>query len=195
MELPARDPRTADSLIDLSLHYNARLDHPRNRFEPDDHLGQMTVGVQRLADVDFDIRGIVQLCSSNHLMGYYPPKVEGIGISRKAKRLHFLHATMWNDPDGTHVATIVIHYANGQVRSIPVVFGREVSDWWTVIAEPTHASVAWTGTNRTAAANGQTLRLFKMTWENPEPDREIRALDFRSEGKSSAPFLIAITAE
>jgi hypothetical protein len=48
---------------------------------------------------------------------------------------------------------------------------------------------------RTAASYGQTLRLFKMTWENPEPDREIRTLDFRSEGKESAPFLIAITAE
>jgi hypothetical protein len=34
-----------------------------------------------------------------------------------------------------------------------------------------------------------------MTWENPEPEREIRALDFRSEGAESAPFLIAITAE
>jgi hypothetical protein len=70
-----------------------------------------------------------------------------------------------------------------------------VSDWWTITPAPTNATVAWTGRNQSATAYGRTLRLFKMTWENPEPEREIRALDFRSEGAESAPFLIAITAE
>jgi WD40 repeat protein/tRNA A-37 threonylcarbamoyl transferase component Bud32 len=194
MKLPTRDGKASDSLIDLSLYYNARLDHPRNPQARHDHFGQMTTGVQRLAEVDFDVRGVVQL-SSKHLIGYYPPKVEGIRISRPAKRLHFLHATKWNDPAGTHVATFVIHYASGPPRSVPIVCGRDVCNWWSVTPVPTHATVAWTGTNATATANRHTLRLFKMTWENPEPDREIRALDFRSEGKESAPFLIAITAE
>ncbi len=197
MKPPARDPQAADGLIDLSLYYNARLDQPRNWEAPEDHLARMPVGVQRLAEVDFDVRGVVQL-SSQHLANSYPTEVEGIRIARKAKRLHFLHATKWYDPPGTHVATIVIHYADGLQHSIPIVYGRDVSDWWTPPSPAegaTHATAAWTGVNMTAASNGSFLRLFKMTWENPEPAREIRALDFRSEGKESAPFLIAITAE
>ena len=82
-----------------------------------------------------------------------------------------------------------------QRRSIPIVYGRDVHGWWSSPMGPTNATVAWTGTNQAAAASEQTLRLFKMTWENPEPDVEIRALDFRSEGQESAAFLIAITAE
>ena len=45
---------------------------------------------------------------------------------------------------------------------------------------------AWTATHR---------RMYKSTWENPDPGIEITTVDFVSLGTECAPFLIAITAE
>ena len=39
------------------------------------------------------------------------------------------------------------------------------------------------------------VRLYRMTWRNPEPAREVATLDFVSGGRGTAPFLVAITAE
>ena len=195
--LPQRSPQASANLIDLSLYYNARLDHYRHQPQRDNHLAGLPAGVHRLADVEFDVRGIVQL-SSRNLAGYYTNEVKGIRVARKASRLHFLHATSWSDPPGTQVATIVIHYADGQTLSVPIVYGRDVRGWWFTPSSselPTHATVAWTGTNPAVKKLGNILQLFKMTWENPEPNLEILGLDYRSEGKSSAPFLVALTAE
>jgi hypothetical protein len=37
--------------------------------------------------------------------------------------------------------------------------------------------------------------LFRQTWRNPKPDVRIDHVDFVSAKRSSAPFLVAITAE
>jgi len=42
---------------------------------------------------------------------------------------------------------------------------------------------------------GTTIQLFKTTWHNPRPATEITSVDFISEMKNGAPFLIAITAD
>ena len=39
------------------------------------------------------------------------------------------------------------------------------------------------------------IRLFRVTWDNPSPDVEIRTLDFVSLMRVAAPFLVAITVE
>ena len=61
--------------------------------------------------------------------------------------------------------------------------------------ETPNASVVWTGNTAAAAANGQTIRLWKRTYENPRPDVEITHLDFVSAMAFPAPFVVAITVE
>jgi hypothetical protein len=39
------------------------------------------------------------------------------------------------------------------------------------------------------------LRLFKTSWVNPHPAEEIVSIDFSSNMKSAAPFLVALTVE
>jgi hypothetical protein len=42
---------------------------------------------------------------------------------------------------------------------------------------------------------GLHIRLFKTTWVNPMPEKEIVSIDYTSAMSNSAPFLIAITAD
>jgi hypothetical protein len=55
--------------------------------------------------------------------------------------------------------------------------------------------VAWRGENTATRRRGFSLQLYRTTWENPVPGAEIASLDFISRLSSSAPFLVAITAD
>jgi hypothetical protein len=73
-----------------------------------------------------------------------------------------------------------------------------VRDWWCdpETGEATrNATVAWTGKNAAAEAQGMALRLYKFTWENPLADATIESIDLVSANSNSSPFVVAITAE
>jgi hypothetical protein len=54
------------------------------------------------------------------------------------------------------------------------------------------ATEAWSGKND----NGDLVRLFKRSWNNPHPEMEIQSIDFLIDGPDSPhPLLFAITAE
>ncbi len=53
------------------------------------------------------------------------------------------------------------------------------------------ATIVWRG----RTPEGNPVRLFKRTWENPRPDQPLASLDFISHETVAAPFLIAVTAE
>jgi hypothetical protein len=107
--------------------------------------------------------------------------------------MHFLHATGWSEQDGTEIGRYVLHFADGQTRPIPLVYGEDLRDW-VVGSKPDQgvirATVAWTGTNVFNA-----IRLFKTTWENPAPAVRLETIDFVSAQTACSPFLIAITLE
>ena len=91
------------------------------------------------------------------------------------------------------IGSYVIHYANGQRKEIPIIYGQDVRSWWVFPNEPAtmaRASVAWSGTSASAS-----VRLYKRTWENPLPNVEIKSLDFISSMANPSPLLIAVTAE
>jgi hypothetical protein len=97
------------------------------------------------------------------------------------------------------VARFIIHFKGGRTAELPLRYGEHVRDWWEWPDEPelraTDSVVAWRGTNPLAAASKvMSVRLFKTTWDNPEPDASIETVDFVS-GQATAPFLLAITAE
>jgi hypothetical protein len=72
------------------------------------------------------------------------------------------------------------------------LYGADVRTRW-ISSDPTetkNATVAWTG----QIVSGR-IRLYKRTWENPQPDAVIESLDFVSRMTDVDLFLIAITAE
>jgi hypothetical protein len=96
------------------------------------------------------------------------------------------------------VARYVIHYADRQVSEVPIVYGQHIADWWfdpKIQLGTTEAKVAWTGQNEAAKSYGQSIRLFRFSWDNPLKDLEISSIDLVSDKTDSAVFLIAVTLE
>jgi hypothetical protein len=74
-------------------------------------------------------------------------------------------------------------------------------DWHCQPGEPwasNELEVVWKGTNRVSAQNNTFIRLFKTSWENPNPSLEIGTLELVPEQfmpSGVAPFVVAITAD
>jgi hypothetical protein len=195
--IPDRDSKAGLQLVDLSSYYNAGVDQAwctTNKMGND--LANLPHGLQTLAGAKFDIRGIIQLTSTelDLVNPIYPSEVTDVRVGLRARQLHFLHATGWYAPDGVQIGTYTLHYADGQQREIPILYGEHVRNWWSGRdKKPMGAAttVAWSGTNTFQ----QPLRIFKTTWVNPRPETEIKSLDFVSTGTQCAPFLIAVTVE
>ncbi len=194
--IPARLPQTPPNLIDLTPYYNASLVEAWHPGSSGNNLDILPSGLLQLSGVVFDVRGIVQV-SGRELQnagGRYPLMITGIRIGQTCRQLHFLHAAGWRASDGALLGQYVLHYANGQERSIPIVYGEDVRDWnagFDKSSQLKRATQVWSATNK----SNYTVRLFKSTWENPFPDIEIISLDYVSAMGAAAPFLIAITAD
>jgi hypothetical protein len=150
-----------------------------------------------MAGVPFDVRGIVQLNGGGmiEMRGKpFPRRVLGIKLGRKCARLHFLHSTGWTEKDGTVVGEYRLVYTDGSRQDLPIIYGEDVRDWWVgtdTTVELKNGQVAWQG----QTSNGNAVRLYRRTWENPAPDREVASIDYVSTMTRCAPFLVAITVE
>ncbi len=199
--IPPRPSETPANLIDLSAYYNARLDET---WHIEGSPMSVPTGMQRLAGVDFDVRGLIQVGANAANGMAYPKQVSEITIGRQCEHLHFLHSAIYasTSTNGVRIGAYVIHYADGQQGEIPIRGGIEVADWWTRGAQTnTLYTVAWMGTNEASRKKERFIRLFKTTWKNPRVNVEIVSIDFVS-GRVAppgrgvpAPFLVAITAE
>jgi hypothetical protein len=172
-------------------------------------LKDFPIGEKTLADVPFTI-GKKLIMLGCKVQKEEPGKVEGIPVGRSAHKLHFLHAngygggpnkegSEWHIKDGTPIGAYVVHYEDKTTAEIPIVYGEHTRDWFFAEGEPepSKAKVAWTGENKYATDRGSKVRVYRMTWENPHPDRKIASIDVtgRKEETVGAPFVIAITAE
>jgi len=196
--IPTRDPDAPRELIDLSAFYNATLGEDWHRQVSGNDLAHFPPGIHSLAGTDFDIRGIVQLGSSDPNASRFPSRIEGIAVNRSCVRLHFLQASGWTGASGTRVGRYVVRYADGETVNIPLVYGVNTEDWWSPIdslTELTQADSVWLGANRASLSLGEALQLYRLTWKNPRPDTEIVSLDFISAMATPAPFLVALTAD
>jgi hypothetical protein len=197
--IPVRTADTPGQLIDLSLFYNAALDEDWHGAQwPGNNLAQLPHGYATLERVPFDVRGIIQLSSSelDHSTPEFPRAVNTIPVNRVCRRLHFLQALGWGNyvEVGTPVGAYRLHYADGEELLIPIVRGEDADEWQTVpgpLSTLERARVVWQGSNDRRL----TVRLFDRAWNNPRSSITISSLDFISNYTAAAPFLVALTAE
>ena len=198
--VPARDPAAPQQLLDLTRFYNAGLTQSWHGSSGND-LGALPRGLQNLAGVEFDLRGIVQLASKSPSSTNYPVEIQGIKVGQKCQRLHFLHAAAFGkrEDEGAKVGLYVVRFGSNQMRlQIPIRYGHEVRDWHLQPGEPEPAddlTVAWRGDNAVSRQAGRSIRLFMTTWTNVAPTVEIDSIDFVSAMARPAPFLIGITVD
>jgi len=203
--IPRRDVQARPNLIDLSRFYNAALTRDMHDIEVRpgirNHLAALRPGVQQFGNVEFDVRGLINLSGtflSRSRMARFPTAVTGIPLPRKVARLHFLHGTVWPVPTGTIVGRYVLRFVDGREQEFPIVYGVDVRDWCRMQTEDGRGerlNVVWQGMNPASILNGGILQLTRSTYENPRPEAEVASLDFVSAMSDSAPFLIALTVE
>jgi hypothetical protein len=162
--------------------------------------GQLTLG-----GIPFWLDGVTMVGPGgvNDAARPVPPahQVEGIAIGQKARHLHFLHGVHYQAPRGTRVGAYVAHYANGSAVEIPIYYGLDVADWWTLPdTTASRARRVWTGENESSRRRGRGIQLFLKTWTNPYPEQKIESLDIVAADPPpgehpNAPFLVGLTAE
>ncbi len=200
---PEFRPVTSNTIpVDLSSHYNARLDQPWNRTSyPGDDLAQLPTGLQEFNGVRFDIHGVIQLQGREwQRRGLrYPEAFEGIAIGRACRYLYLLHADAGaHAPTGATVANLVLHYSDGTTGTIAIQHDIHVKDWWSYGRPPPsdpNTVVAWTGQNAATARMGNSNRLYMTRFENPHPQKKVETLDYVSAMEAPGPFMVGLTVE
>jgi hypothetical protein len=195
---PRRDAKATTNEINLVKYYNAMLTQSWHG-GTNNNLASLSAGLQKLAGVEFDVRGIVQLGSKSPLLKGFPTQVKDIMIHQKCQRLNFLHAVVMGTAadEGKTVGSYIVHFATNRMRAdIPINYGQDVRDWHVLPKEKpgTELTIAWRGTNA-GTPEIRDIRLFKTTWTNIAPDVEIDSIDYVSAMGTAAPFLVAITTE
>lgn len=189
-----RDPKADKTSIDLTKYYTLGLDEDASGVYGYT-LSALPKGLQKLGNAQYDLRGIVQVSGKVFAARnkVFPPAVKGIKLGLKCHTLSFLHASRWTEQNGVQIGSYVIHYANGQTREIPIIFGVDLRDWlpsWDPGAAANGPPVGWQGRD-----GNLDILLFEKQWPNPLPDVEISSIDMVSSMTQAAPFLVAVTAQ
>jgi beta-galactosidase len=137
----------------------------------------------------------------------FPQTIEGIAVGRTCRAVHFLHATQGggyqqpghpkHENDGVEVGRYVIHYEDGDDAVQPLIYGEQLRGWWdwdNNLPTP-NSQMVWTGENAAASKYNRKIRLYWAVWENPHPEKVVKAIDFVSANAKAAPFCVAMTLE
>jgi uncharacterized protein (TIGR03067 family) len=202
--------------IDLQPQANHRLadDFPPGHYAGDG-LSELKKGVQKLGGISFHVGdGLIEVAGK--FLPDHPKRVDGIEVGRHIKGIHILHGARWGAyggqgdamghwvADGTPIGYYEVNYADAETEAIPLVYGIDVRDWWSVWdnSKPTkRGQVAWTGSNphlktRSEARHTKTpLRLYLLKWENPHPESLVTSINMVSLNQTSTPFCVAMTVE
>jgi beta-lactamase regulating signal transducer with metallopeptidase domain len=200
--------------IDLQPYANQKLtDNFHSRAEGN-NLAALPKDEQTFAGVKFHIgEGVIQLGST--VLTDMAQKVEGIEVNKAFDTLHMLHATAYGRgnintdgtkleggsllvADGVLVGRIRVHYDDTSVEVIPIVYGKDVRDWWFNEEDEklTRGDIAWQGENERTKKFNTKIRLYKTTWKNPKPNKKVASLEYISmNNTAAAPFCVAMTVE
>jgi len=196
----AADKKAADkkfSYIDLQAKSNQKLKDSFHGSTEGNTLSEVPTGEQTFEGVKFKIgEGMIQLGSQ--MVTDRPDKVEGIKVDKKFTRLHILHATGYSTDDDTIIGEYTVNWEDGTSVTIPIVFGKDVRDWWYYedTPDPTRGKVAWKGSNEYAKSLNAKIRLYLTTWENTKPDKKVTSIDYSTTKETPcAPFCVAMSME
>ncbi|SIO32692.1 Carboxypeptidase regulatory-like domain-containing protein [Singulisphaera sp. GP187] len=201
---PATNEPVPPSRKDRLVFVN--LDPKANEFLADgpggqgDDLNRLTQGIHAFDGVFYRIGERLIHLRAQAAPGL-PDSVSAIAVGTRADRVQILHSARGDVPLGTEVGRYTVHYADGTSERIPAVYGRNLGGWYSSTLQPpvnpTHARVAWAGSNDLTDRPGSLIKihLFTFTWKNPHPQRVITAIDVTSTTTKSELVLAGITLE
>lgn len=185
--------------VDLSRHVVTAW----STVKPGSSWDAVPKGRQVVGDVPFEFAGLVEVAGTGGLEYNrdHPTRANAIRVGRPVAALHLLHGAGFAVPDRTTIARLVLHYANGQSRELPIRYGEHVRNWWD---EPNDESdavldaqtrVGWTGRSPETDAFKVGLRLFHTRFANPLPDQVVESVDLVSTLSRCSEVLLGLTVE
>ena len=116
----------------------------------------------------------------------------------KGRFVYFLQnsvASVTGQPAHYRLAVYGVRYADGTQAEIPVMDGLDIHPWWTAQWYENSGARSWPifmGRNSVCMKWNRFIGVWAMRWANPEPEKAITAITFRSEGQAS-PAIFAVT--
>ncbi len=202
-----------EETINLKPFVNASLADAVGNLREND-LKELPMGVHTFGGVAFDVAGRVQLAGQqvSEKSKKFPWRVNHLPVAGKCAQIHLLHGAKNVTGDNRCIARLVLHYADGSRADLNINTGEQVLDWWGPIyhtdaslgseATAPDTELAWAGSNPGIRHRlpDYSLRLYRTTFANPHPDREITGLDYVGcpdvkNADGAASFLVGLTVD
>jgi hypothetical protein len=197
----------------VNIHLNECRPSPKG--VTNNSLGEVHRGKRVYGGVTFDVQGTIQLMGAGikEIGGKaYPQRVEHIRIDRHCSKIHLLHGASFLTESAAgntnFIGKLFLHYADGSKQEIKIVAGENVLDWWgplystgadprSITISSPNSELAWTGSNPYLQEQrpNWSLRLYKSTFANPNPNLELSSIDYASSVTRAAPFLVGLSIE
>src|SRR5439155_17594514 len=154
-------------------------------------------GRQTNDGVPFQIGGTIELTGMDDARRgiFYPTEIAGIPAALKAQRLHLLHGTAHPQKEGVPLASVRLHYTNGETRSLRLAYGVHSRAWIKPLTErdtdleDPNSKLVWSMTANESNQFTGTLRFFKTAIDNPLPDQQIASIDLLSLFGAATPLV------
>jgi RNA polymerase sigma factor (sigma-70 family) len=161
-------------------------------------------GPTNFGGVPFLLGGKVELfsLSAGKQGPLFPKAVRGFRVNSPAARLHLFHGVQYADTHGTPYAEMVLRYADGATRSLPLRYGVHARDRRAESPNNNaldlgddNSCLAWTVDNPGGLGGSGRLQGYHSVLVNPRPDVSIEAVDFVSSEALSSAVVFGLTAE
>ena len=197
VDIPMREPGLSPLLLDLGRQYDFAPDAVRNSYYnilPS--MRPLPVGTQRIAGVDFDVRGMMQLGGLDQL-GHMnsASKISCLPLPQipvAALRLLLSISVPTPTRTGSQLAALTLHYVDGGTVLLPIRAGQEVRGF---AGNDLNVPLAFSASMAPSLFGYEDDVFSAPRLRNPQPQRLIRCLDLKGNVSNEPMLLLAITAE
>lgn len=196
-EVPARSIAAPPWTLDLSALYNyGPFANPNLYYFVSTFPGHLPMGVQRMGDMDFDVRGVASL---GFIQGVSTPGQSQIEcLVLPETRINALHLLTRNGLEtpvnaGTVLAELTFRYLDGSIRRAPLQAAIDLKSFG--FDDSLVPSVFATFHLMWRAGGGPIHELMAPRVPNPEPDKLIRCVDISWLANSGTLAIYAMSIE
>jgi beta-lactamase regulating signal transducer with metallopeptidase domain len=196
MERVANENDELPRVLDLNPYYTWRFVSAKGT----NKSFQSIHGRQVIDGLPFDIDGQCVLYGRSEAHWWesqgktYPDEITGIEIGRKFAELHLIHTAWWHEFHGCPIATIRLHYSDGdtvgfQLRyCVHVLANRLPTEERETLTDP-HSKLIWLG----PGSWNDSSRLVETVLQNPFPGKIVESMDVISTRSRTSYALVAAT--
>lgn len=157
------------------------------------HEAQDFGGVRFLMDGLVQLQG--QVSKEYRNRNYRTAIALPISVTNTIGSVHLLGGTRYGS-DEKVFAQLVWHYADGSTQRTPIDYLVHFRDWVRNPYEQlAHLPYAYSKVVWSLSQTNRALRLYRVTFPNPAPDKQIRQLEFVSEMQEPTLFLVGVTLD